>query len=320
MTAAYIAPDEKEKFFSLAHEMQSDFASESFASLSEQPKAVGIYLPDGQLIGGCLVEESNLKNFRYVGNPAFAGNCGFFLKNKAEQEAKRNSFEKAALDALADFLIKLEKPLVDVSFPHELKDAQPFQWKKFRVEPAYTYRLQLSRAEEELWAGISSNRKNRIRKLEKEGATSRSSSDPQEILSCMKDRFAQKGFGMDLERAEKIITGAIESNIALPIIIENNNEIVAVAFGLHLNDTVYYLFGGTQSGSSDLGASLALWELIKASKVKRAKYFDFEGSQVPGIEQFFRSFGGELTEYRRIKKASLWMEGLLRVVKKGYWS
>jgi hypothetical protein len=45
-----------------------------------------------------------------------------------------------------------------------------------------------------------------------------------------------------------------------------------------------------------------MWSAIKVAKSKGVKTFDFEGSMIPGVEKFFRGFGGELTTYFAIQK------------------
>ena len=43
--------------------------------------------------------------------------------------------------------------------------------------------------------------------------------------------------------------------------------------------------------------------------------FDFEGSMQPGIEKYFREFGGDLVPYAAIEKSSFLMT-LLKAIKK----
>ena len=51
--------------------------------------------------------------------------------------------------------------------------------------------------------------------------------------------------------------------------------------------------------------SLAIWEAIKFTKeVLGLSEFDFCGSMLPGVEHFFRKFGGKLTPFFEISWAS----------------
>ena len=65
----------------------------------------------------------------------------------------------------------------------------------------------------------------------------------------------------------------------------------------------YYLLGGyDQSAKSNNAVALAMWRAIQftATDLKLPE-FDFEGSPIPAVEQFFRKFGGTLTPYHCIR-------------------
>jgi hypothetical protein len=59
-----------------------------------------------------------------------------------------------------------------------------------------------------------------------------------------------------------------------------------------------------------------MWESVKHAKDLGLRYFDFEGSMVPQIETYFRGFGGRLTPYYRINRASLPIEIILKFFKR----
>lgn len=314
-----ITSEEREKFFQLADDLGSVFSSSAWISMQEDCMLLGIFRSDGQLSGGCALKSSKLKIFKILTNPGFAPHCGFFLKHDAIQNAQKIATLKSAMNSLISFIDQLNYPLVDISFDPEIQDVQVFQWRGFRVHPAYTYRLNLSMSEEELWNNVHSSRRNRIKKLEAEGLRVNSSNDVTRIASIINSRLNAKAVSFDSALFQKIIAESIVSNTGIAMIAEKEGQDVASSYALMHGPFAYYLFGGTSVGSSDQGASLSLWKLILESKKRGVSVFDFEGSMLPGIEQFFRSFGGELVPYYRIKKASLWMEGLLRIFKRGYW-
>lgn len=314
-----ITSEEREKFFQLADDLGSVFSSSFWISMQDDCMLLGIFRSDGQLSGGCALKSSKLKMFKILTNPGFAPHCGFFLKQEATQNAQKIATLKSAMKSLIAYIDELHYPLVDISFDPEIQDVQMFQWSGFRVHPAYTYRLDLNKSEEELWSNVHSSRRNRIKKLEAEGLTVNSSLEVDRIANIINTRLNSKAVSFDSTLFQKIISESISSNHGIAMIAEKDGQDVASSFALLHGAFAYYLFGGTSVGNSDQGASLSLWKLILESKSRGLSVFDFEGSMLPGIEQFFRSFGGELVPYYRIKKASLWMEGLLRIFKKGYW-
>ena len=48
--------------------------------------------------------------------------------------------------------------------------------------------------------------------------------------------------------------------------------------------------------------TLVLWDAIHEAKNRGSKIFDFEGSMIPTIAEFFRSFGAVQTPYLKVWK------------------
>jgi hypothetical protein len=67
----------------------------------------------------------------------------------------------------------------------------------------------------------------------------------------------------------------------------------------------YYILGGHDPKESHHSASaIAMWEAIKFTKEELGlDQFDFEGSMMQPVEQFFRKFGGKLTPYYTVSWA-----------------
>ena len=65
---------------------------------------------------------------------------------------------------------------------------------------------------------------------------------------------------------------------------------------------MYYIAGGYNNFDKKGEAmSFLLWRGILLAKEKNLT-FDFEGSMVPGIAEFFRSFGSEASRYYQVEK------------------
>jgi hypothetical protein len=80
------------------------------------------------------------------------------------------------------------------------------------------------------------------------------------------------------------------------------------------------LFGGNSKDENTSGAgSATLWECIRKAKSLNLKRFDFEGSMNPGIEHYFRGFGGVLTPYYTVNKALIPIELVLKILRREYF-
>lgn len=79
----------------------------------------------------------------------------------------------------------------------------------------------------------------------------------------------------------------------------------------------YYVLGGVDDEHGAAAAApMALFTCIRHARDHGLEVFDSEGSMVPGIEQYFRSFGGTLTPLHRVVRASLPIEMVFKSVKR----
>jgi hypothetical protein len=129
-----------------------------------------------------------------------------------------------------------------------------------------------------------------------------------DMLAGLIDKtFAAQGRGCpkDMEDQLRIMDNAIARGNGKLIVVENKEHcLYAGSFLLYDEKVCYYLVGGSDPEYSSSGAqSLVLWEAIKfASSV--SKSFDFEGSNIEGIENFFRQFGGNRVINYNVNKQS----------------
>lgn len=86
------------------------------------------------------------------------------------------------------------------------------------------------------------------------------------------------------------------------------------AYFVYDENVCYYLLGASDTKFRSSGAqSLILWEGIQFV-AKHSCVFDFEGSMVEGIENFFRQFGGVCTAFYTVSRRNF-LKKVLAVAK-----
>lgn len=86
------------------------------------------------------------------------------------------------------------------------------------------------------------------------------------------------------------------------------------AYFVYDEQVCYYLFGASDSRFRSSGSqSLVLWEGIQFA-ASHSKVFDFEGSMIEGIENFFRQFGGVCTPYYVVSRRTF-LSQLIEILK-----
>lgn len=82
----------------------------------------------------------------------------------------------------------------------------------------------------------------------------------------------------------------------------DGEEILNIAIISHYNNVSKYLYScSSNTGYKKNSISLLIWEILKDSKLKGSKVFDFEGINSPNRSYFKMSFGGYIKNYYKIE-------------------
>ena len=232
-------------------------------------------------------------------NPPFAPNSGLSIIFNSEKRYSTHSDVKRVMRTLAEYLQKdFAGAYIDIAFPPEVKDIQPFIQAGFTPDVSYTYRLNLAPDEKELLGAFSSERRKNVRDAEKNKLQTEINSHPDEVVALVRDTLQRSGLKYDFE----ILSRMIHADWTFTVSVRDASQLLAAAVIAFDNNCAYYIAGGTVKDLGNTGAgAYALWKAIEEAKKLNIPKFDFCGSSVPSIESFFRGFGGELTPFFRVK-------------------
>jgi hypothetical protein len=260
---------------------------------------IGCFDTSGQLIGGlplCYFSGTAISPERSR-HPILTPYLGPILKDYSGLKgATRIGYQKEILSRL---LSKLSN-CGDISFSmhYLLTDGQPLLWHGFSLSVGYTYVLNLQVGIETIWEQTDSRIRNDVRRAQKrelQVVTERPLSD---FLELNHLTFKRQGLRMPYsdELIQHIYRAVTQrTNGAVFYAEDAKGELYGAVFIVWDSRSAYYLAGGLHPDRKSSGAAtLALWEAITQMASRRLQRFDFEGSDVPGIEMFFRGFGGEL--------------------------
>lgn len=170
----------------------------------------------------------------------------------------------------------------------------PYRWLGYRYEPEFSYRLTDLCDTDALYAALNKTAKKNI-KAARNKTTLVEQPTAKMLMDLLDKTFGAQGrkWPHDRDLTRRIIEKSVENGRGKLIVARDpEGNLHSGAFLLYDEKVCYYLLGGSDSAFRSSGAqSLVLWESIRfASTV--SKTFDFEGSNVEGIENFFRQFGG----------------------------
>jgi hypothetical protein len=96
---------------------------------------------------------------------------------------------------------------------------------------------------------------------------------------------------------------------------KETDEIIGAIWQVWDAKCSYYLCGGTNKKYSEASAGL-LWHAIQHAQNLSLDTFDFEGSAIKGIDDFFKKFGSEQKEYFRLSRVSKGLDVLMGIKRK----
>ena len=214
--------------------------------------------------------------------------------------------QKKVLQELSD---QLPSPLLTkMHFHPKVTNVLPFLWRGYDGVVRYTYILS-KKNEDELWVNLDAKQRNII-KQNSEKFTIIVSSDIEQFYALNKMSFdrAGKKIPYSMSFLSKLDKALVEHSIGscqhrtIFLAKDEKNQIHAGAYIVYDVHSSYCLALGNNPKYKNSGAlPLLVWHSILNS-LERTEVYNFEGGMIPNIEQFFRSFGGELTPYYCLQK------------------
>lgn len=266
---------------------------------------------DGGLDGVLPFQQKRRWGLKILTPPPLCPRLGpcFFYKNGMSQEQKR-AFESKVLIDLEQQLPRVHH--AKINWPYDLENTHA--WVGWEQKERYSYVLDLSQSLDSIWAGFKSSLRNKIRKAEKlvDIAESDNWQVPFQLTQKVfehrnvKEQLGEKLFS-NLDQAAKT-----HNSRTIFIASDSLGRNHAAMWMLFDEQSAYNLLLGSDPELRKSGAApLLIWHAIQYSKALGLKYFDFEGSQLPGVEAFFKSFGGEAKPYLQFTKTSKWLKMLI---------
>jgi hypothetical protein len=297
----------------LASRYGSVFNSLDWLSIhGEAVRIYGIFDNGHSLIGAFHVFVYHKLLFKFMINPPATPHMGLFYINPASNNSSSNSFHKELHTFLADFLLAEKSALVDINLPPEIIDTQAFIWKGFQIRPKYTYLIDLQKSTDEIWEQFSSQRRKSIRKALADKMEVKCCTDNNEIKMLTEKTFDRQEKKLPAGLLDKILFAFAKPENSFGYLCSQDKKASAGNFCIHDATTAYYILGGYDASNKHHGAgALAMWESIQHAKKLGLKTFNFNGSMLPKIEEYFREFGAELKPYYNIQK----FKGLLNQIK-----
>lgn len=251
------------------------------------------------LVGGLPIICKSKFGIKQAIHPPLTPYLGIVFKKNETKYVNKISEEKKISECIAK-KVKKDFYFIRFNFSPFFTDLQPFIWQGFSINIRYTYLLNLKDLEE-IWRNIEDSRRNDIRRAEKDGLTVKYNNDFQKTFALVEKTFYRQNLKPKFKPVAFEYNRILSEKNQCKSFLTRNREgkTIAAVYIVWDKKRSYYLLGGYDPGKKHHGASaIAMWEAIKFTKEKLGlNEFDFEGSMIRPVEQFFRKFGGKITPY-----------------------
>lgn len=256
--------------------------------------------PNGNLEGIQVYHYRKYRGFRFILMPMMTSYSGIYLNYpEGIKEHSKISFQHRVTNALMSQL-----PAHDFyyqQFLPEFSNWMPLYWKGYKQTTRYTYRIDTSRSEDEIWRQLKSNVRTNIRKAQ----------DLYAIDSVAIDAFwkaldrSYRGRNKHNPFRKEVLTNIYqalytEGRCQLTVARDNKGQIHAGIMTVNDENVQFYICGFFEEDHKNKHPfSLLLWSAVRSCN---QGVFDFEGSMIEDIENFFRTFGGTLIPHFKVWK------------------
>ena len=268
-----------------------------------------LYEKKGNVIGALPYYIKTKHRLRYITVPRTTQHNGVWIKYPPTGKYQtRLALEKEVMTALIEQLEEVvrEKNIVyyQQTFSPLVTNWLPFYWKGYQQTTRYTYRIAPGQAYQDVFSRFDyAVRKDIERAAPLANIRETDDVDCLYKMHCltMERQGLSSSYEIDFMRQfDSVLNAHSCRKIYLAEDTEGNlHSAVYIAFDANW---VYYLFSGTDPQYRKSNFQTLLLGKIIQFACDTGRGFDFEGSMVPGIEQFFREFGPIQTPFFNIRK------------------
>tara|TARA_R110001583_G_scaffold34847_6_gene116642 strand:- start:12494 stop:13375 length:882 start_codon:yes stop_codon:yes gene_type:complete len=164
------------------------------------------------------------------------------------------------------------------------------------------FELDLVKPYHEIYNGYAKNLKRNLKKANKIELVISSETTVSDFLLLKENNKKHTIKSTQYKLMRKLINELLQRNLATIYGVYFENKLIASAFFVEEKQRVTHLFSATTIIGKEVGAIPYLFDVIIKNNSAKKMIFDFEGSMIPNVARFFKSFGAKQTNYYSLEK------------------
>ena len=254
-----------------------------------------------QIVAGILFWPKKvlfINTITHIPNTSYQG--PLYGKSAGSKTSSINSEYQKQSAILLEYLTQ-NYQLIDIPLSPHINDIRPYSWENFKVEAAYTYHFEIT-AFDILQQQFSQDLRRKIKKSDGQGIRFKTSGDCKPLTRFVIDSYKESASSpaISADLIQKFMASAIQNGLGSLYYQYLDDQPISGIFVLEDDTTVYALFAGISAKKRKVTNN----ELLHAFVLQQPQYigrqFDFLGANTKHLEQFKRSFGGDLVPYFKV--------------------
>lgn len=252
-----------------------------------------------------LVWNNRLAGYKRLFQPQFCQQLGLFSTHVLSAPRM-----KAFLEAIPAEFRYIDIYLNARSFVPPKMDFEVFQRPNFQLPLADSY--------DDIRKKYSTNLKRNLKKAAQHKLTFTTSIKPETLVTLFRTHQGERIPDMtdsSYHTLHRIMYNALHRGLGFITGIQDaDGELCAAAFFLSGHGKIINLLPSSSEKGKELSAMHILLDVLIRNNAGRPAVLDFEGSAIPSIARFYKSFGAEDVPYTRIKRNNLpfWLKWVKR--------
>jgi hypothetical protein len=232
-----------------------------------------------------------------------------------EKGYKQHKFELAYLDfqrSMDNYIGKLGANYVYIITSPGLLDIRPFSWAQYQVTPSYTYRIDLSRSEKDLWGNLSPSLKREINQTRNKGVqVVKNNFNKRQIVDYVYDSlvdcYDKQHLKLSLKKAYlENIQQQLDGSRMKILVAKNDDKVIGAQIFVTYKNIITGWVGSIRPGPNDLEVNgLMLWESISDGIKEGYRWLENMGANTPHLCSYKAKFGPQVALYFEMKKTDL---------------
>lgn len=219
------------------------------------------------------------------------------------KESSRDSFE---YEAVAELMSAIPNEKVwHLSLQPGFRQAGIFKEHGLQLQVQQTFLIDLTKDEATLFSDLKESLRRNIRTAEKEITISNEPQYLAQLYEFQKQTLSAKDVQQPytLAQMQQLYDAAAAHNSTALWVAKAGAEVQAIIWNVWDAERSYYFMGAKNPATDNYRAMAALlWHAIQQARQRGNTCFDLEGSMEPGVERFFRGFGGTRQLYIILRK------------------